>query len=85
MRDVAMAQVALDGPRVLTIHSQLVPSGVPELVRVGIRDTCRRTGPRNHLPYRRVCQRPLALCREDVRGSRVIPLQAPEGPQLGAM
>jgi hypothetical protein len=69
MLDVAMPQEELDRPRILLVVGKLIPTPMPELMRVyreSQLSALARLG--KHLPHAGIGQRSFALGEKDVRG-----------------
>ena len=78
-----MAQVLLDRPRVLSVVSQFVASGMTQHVWVHWEgDACLSSSPPNDLAHGIGGERCLALTDEEIGRLRVRPLEATEGAQL---
>ncbi len=81
--DVAMAQIMLDRPCVLSVVGEFVAGGVAQHVRVDRKlDAGPPSGPPDDLPHRIGGERRLALADEHVSCIRIVPLQAAQGSQF---
>jgi hypothetical protein len=78
-----MPHIVLDRPCVVPLVGELVPAGVSEHVRVNREPELGRLPyPGDQLPDAGVRQWPLALGDEQIRGLRIVALQAPQSPDL---
>ena len=85
MPDVLVAEIGLDGPGVGAIVGKLVPTGMPQHVRMDLEaELCLVAQPLDHLLEAVHRDRCLALTHEQVRGRTHLPLQPTERPQFPA-
>jgi hypothetical protein len=83
--DVAMPEIVLDGTGIVTIIGELEPAGMAQhmgMHRKG--EGGELAGAGEYSPDRRGAQGPALLGDKHLRCPRVVPLQAPQRPKLGA-
>jgi hypothetical protein len=85
MLDVAMPQEELDRPRILLVVGELIPTPMPELMRVyGESQRSALACSSKHLAHAGIGQRSFALGEKDVRGLACQALEFPQGANLCA-
>src|SRR5690349_13740322 len=83
VRNVFVAEVMLNRPGVLAVIGKLVTRSVTEHVWMHWEpNPCRHSGPGDDLSNTGRCKRPFPFPSENVRGVRIISLQATKGSQL---
>src|ERR1043166_887292 len=85
MLDIAMPQEELDRPRILLVVGQLIPTPMPELMRVyGESQLSARARLGNHLAYAGIGERPFALREKHIGRLACQALEFPQGANFCA-
>jgi hypothetical protein len=83
--DIAVPEIMLDGASILAVVGELKPTGMPHHMRVHRKgEGGEHPGAGEYSPDRRGAQGPALLRDKHLGCPRVVPLQTPERPQLGA-